>query len=62
MLFRSGRDALEMIYAGASGVSIGTANFADPSATVRIKNELTGLLNEAGFASLLDAVGVAHER
>ena len=58
----SGRDALEMIYAGASGVSIGTANFADPSATVRIKNELTGLLNEAGFASLLDAVGVAHER
>lgn len=58
----SGRDALEMIYAGASGVSIGTANFSDPGSTVRIKNELSSLLIEAGYTSVADAVGVAHER
>ncbi|MBI3430377.1 MAG: dihydroorotate dehydrogenase, partial [Actinobacteria bacterium] len=31
---RSGRDALEMILAGASGVSVGTATFSDPKAVL----------------------------
>ena len=29
-------DALEFILAGATAVSVGTANFADPQATVKI--------------------------
>jgi dihydroorotate dehydrogenase (NAD+) catalytic subunit len=36
----SGKDAFELILAGASGVSIGTASFGDPSAVYRIQNEL----------------------
>ena len=36
----SGRDALEMIAAGASGVSIGTASFGNPTAIMSIQNEL----------------------
>lgn len=56
----SGKDAFEMILAGASGVSVGTASFGDPSAVFRIQNELRALLISKGFSSLKDAVGYAH--
>jgi dihydroorotate dehydrogenase (NAD+) catalytic subunit len=56
----SGRDALELILAGASGVSIGTANFGNPTALIKIQNELRDLLAARGFATLKDAVGFAH--
>ncbi|CAB4333997.1 MAG: dihydroorotate dehydrogenase [Actinobacteria bacterium] len=56
----SGRDALELILAGASGVSIGTASFGNPTALIKIQNELRDLLAARGFATLKDAVGYAH--
>jgi dihydroorotate dehydrogenase (NAD+) catalytic subunit len=56
----NGRDALELIYAGASGVSVGTATFGNPTAAMRIKSELEALLKEKNFTSLEDAVGAAH--
>jgi dihydroorotate dehydrogenase (NAD+) catalytic subunit len=56
----SGRDALELILAGASGVSIGTASFGNPTALIMIQNELQDLLAARGFATLKDAVGFAH--
>jgi len=56
----SGKDAFEMILAGASGVSIGTANFSDPSAPYRIQNELREILLTKGFNSMKEAVGYAH--
>lgn len=56
----NGRDALELIYAGASGVSVGTATFGNPAAAMRIKSELEALLKEKNFTSLEDAVGAAH--
>jgi dihydroorotate dehydrogenase (NAD+) catalytic subunit len=56
----SGRDALELILAGASGVSIGTASFGDPHAAIVIQNELRELLIAKGFQSLKSAVGYAH--
>lgn len=56
----SGKDAFEMILAGASGVSIGTANFGDPSAPYRIQNELKDILLAKGFNSTKEAVGYAH--
>lgn len=56
----SGRDALEMILAGASGVSIGTASFGNPTALMSIQSELKELLVAKGFASLREAVGFAH--
>jgi dihydroorotate dehydrogenase (NAD+) catalytic subunit len=56
----SGRDALELILAGASGVSVGTASFGDPTAIPRIQRELSALLAAKGFSSLKDAVGYAH--
>jgi dihydroorotate dehydrogenase (NAD+) catalytic subunit len=56
----NGRDALEMIVAGASGVSIGTASFGNPTALVNIQNELKSLLQVKGFESIRDAIGFAH--
>jgi dihydroorotate dehydrogenase (NAD+) catalytic subunit len=56
----NGRDALELIYAGASGVSVGTATFGNPTAAMRIKSELEALLKEKNFTSLEDAIGAAH--
>lgn len=59
---RTGRDALELVAAGASAVQVGTATFNDPSAPVRVGRELRDLLQEKGFERFTDAVGVAHER
>ncbi|CAB4329271.1 unannotated protein [freshwater metagenome] len=56
----SGRDALELILAGASGVSVGTASFGNPSAVMEIQRELHDLLVSKGFPSLKSAVGYAH--
>lgn len=56
----NGRDALELVYAGASGISIGTANFGNPTAAIRIKSELAELLRQRGFSSFASAVGAAH--
>ena len=56
----SGKDAFEMILAGASGVSVGTASFGDPSAVYKIQNDLREILITKGFTSLKEAVGYAH--
>ncbi|MEY3722407.1 MAG: hypothetical protein RLZZ35_277 [Actinomycetota bacterium] len=56
----TGRDALEMIFAGASGISIGTATFGNPTAAIKVKEELLGLLQSKGFNSLQEAIGIAH--
>jgi dihydroorotate dehydrogenase (NAD+) catalytic subunit len=56
----TGRDALELILAGAKGVSVGTASFGDPAAIITIQNELKELLKVRGFTSVAEAVGYAH--
>jgi dihydroorotate dehydrogenase (NAD+) catalytic subunit len=58
---RSGRDALELILAGASMVSVGTTIFHDPSACVRILRELEEELADRGIERVVDAIGMAHE-
>ena len=57
----SGRDALELIFAGASAVSIGTANFGNPTAAIKVKSEIEELLKARGFSSVAEAVGAAHD-
>ena len=56
----SGRDALELILAGASAISVGTASFGNPTALITIQNELRELLATRGFATMQRAVGYAH--
>lgn len=58
---RTGRDALELILAGASMVSVGTTIFHDPSACVRILRELEDELTVRGVERLADVIGLAHQ-
>ncbi len=55
----SGRDALELILAGASAVAIGTANFWNPKAAPLILKELSQLVSKKGgsLKSLIGKVG-----
>jgi len=56
----NGNDALQLILAGASAVSVGTATFGNPTAVMKVKSELQNLLVAKGFNSLHEAVGYAH--
>jgi dihydroorotate dehydrogenase (NAD+) catalytic subunit len=56
----TGRDAFELILAGASAVSVGTATFGNPNAAMQIKEELSQLLTKNGFSDFRDAIGFAH--
>jgi dihydroorotate dehydrogenase (NAD+) catalytic subunit len=58
---RTGADALELIAAGASAVQVGTTIFGDPSATVRVAEELSAALDVIDVASVTHAVAAAHE-
>jgi dihydroorotate dehydrogenase (NAD+) catalytic subunit len=57
----TGRDAMELMLAGASMVSVGTAAFHDPSACARIVRELDEELASRGIDRAADVVGRAHE-
>ena len=54
---RTGLDALEFVLAGANAVSVGTAVFGDPSAPIRVLDELARALVERGFTRFEDAIG-----
>lgn len=56
----SGRDALDLLAAGASRVALGTVLFSDPGAPARIRAELVQESSQRGFASPANAIGVAH--
>lgn len=53
----SGADALEFILAGASAVEVGTANFIDPSITMRIIDEIDDYCRRHGVERVADLIG-----
>lgn len=55
-----GWSAAELMLAGASAVQVGTATFADPRAPERVLDELIGLVDRRGFASVAEVTGRAH--
>ena len=54
-------DVLEFIYAGASAVAIGTANFIEPFACLEIIDELELKLKEMNVSNLTELVGAAYK-
>jgi len=54
---RSGEDAAEFMIAGASAVQVGTASFWDPSAPVRIAQELDHYLKRHKLTNVKELVG-----
>ena len=54
-------DALEFFLAGASAIQIGTAIFVDPGLPIRLIDDLAALLDEEGFSSVDQIVGIAND-
>jgi dihydroorotate dehydrogenase (NAD+) catalytic subunit len=54
---RNGIDAAEFLIAGASAVQVGTANFWDPQAPVRIARELGQFVRKEKLAHVSELVG-----
>jgi dihydroorotate dehydrogenase (NAD+) catalytic subunit len=50
-------DVMEFLLAGASAVQLGTVNFYDPTAAVRIANALPDALKQLGVDRVCDVVG-----
>jgi len=53
----TGRDALEFLVAGAAAVEVGTANFVDPDAAVRIVAEIETWCEAHGVKAVRNVVG-----
>lgn len=51
-------DAIEMILAGASAVSVGTANFHNPGVTMEIVDGIEAYMKQHGFETIKDMVGI----
>jgi dihydroorotate dehydrogenase (NAD+) catalytic subunit len=56
----SGRDALELVAAGAASVALGTILFSDPGAPERIRAELASELARLGVGETDNVIGLAH--
>ena len=54
----SAKDAIEMILAGASAVSVGTANFHNPAVTMEIVDGIEAYMKKYGIANVKDMVGI----
>jgi dihydroorotate dehydrogenase (NAD+) catalytic subunit len=50
-------DAIEFILAGASGIQIGTANFIDPTVSIKVIDGINDYLDRHGFESITDIIG-----
>lgn len=51
-------DAVEFLLAGASAVSVGTANFYNPKATEEIADGIAAYMDRNGYAAVSEMVGI----
>ncbi len=59
---QSVEDALELLYAGAHAIGIGTANFIDPYICPNIIQALPYTLKKYGFHDIQEAIGFSHRK
>jgi dihydroorotate dehydrogenase (NAD+) catalytic subunit len=57
-----GADAAALLLAGASAVQVGTATFADPTASARVLRGLERWARRQGVARITEVIGEVHER
>ncbi|MDI9604659.1 MAG: dihydroorotate dehydrogenase [Bacteroidota bacterium] len=55
------QDAIEFILVGATAIQVGTYNFIDPTATVKIVDGINDYLDRHGFESVNDLVGLIRK-
>lgn len=53
----NGRDAVEFLLAGATAIEVGTANFVDPSVTMKIIEYIQNYLSRQGCKSVKEIIG-----
>lgn len=51
------KDAMEFMLAGATAIQIGTANFIDPTVTVKVAEGIDDYLNRHNYTSVKDIIG-----
>ena len=51
------KDAVEFMLAGATAIQIGTANFIDPTVTVKVAEGIDDYLNRHNYTSVKDIIG-----
>jgi dihydroorotate dehydrogenase (NAD+) catalytic subunit len=54
----SAEDAIEFILAGATAVSVGTANFFNPTTTVEVVDGIEAYMKKYNFENISDMVGI----
>ena len=54
-------DAIEFLLAGATAIEVGTANFIDPSVTMKVAEGIEAYLERHGFQSVSDIIGALEE-
>ena len=54
----SAPDAIEFLMAGATALQIGTANFLDPTVTIKVRDGINHWLDEHGVKDIMDIIGV----
>ena len=57
----NGRDAIEFMLAGASAIQVGTANFVDPSVTMKIIDYMEDYCQRHGVNDINDIVGMINK-
>ena len=55
-------DAIEMILAGATAVSVGTANFTNPRVTEEIVEGIRAYMERYQVSDIKELVGAVHDR
>ena len=51
------RDAVEFLLAGATAIQIGTANFIDPTVTLKVIDGINDYLDRHGYQSVRQLIG-----
>ena len=57
----NGRDAIEFMLAGARAIQVGTANFVDPSVTMKIIDYMEDYCQRHGISDINDIVGMINQ-
>lgn len=53
-------DAIEFLMAGATAIEIGTANFLDPTVTIKVRDGINEWLNSHGCSSVTEIIGTLN--
>lgn len=57
----NGRDAVEFMLAGATAIQVGTANFVDPTVTVKIVDYIEDYMKRHGIEKVTDLIGAMKQ-